>query len=179
MKGNCELKPIKQQMWTDVLSSIFYLPHLSTSGHCPLPPSHHLHVTAPLPSPPPALPSLSTSVQYHFWYSPGYSTSPPRPEKSSSSSCSIRVGQPHLGSHPARLKPRTAETPPARPGHSVTAAACKERGGLRGSTRRKYAEERCYLWALWQVARCGGYPPLYRHWRNSTGWDLQTEKLNI
>lgn len=91
-------------------------------------------------------PLLSTSVQYHSWCSPGYSTSPPRPEKSSSSSCSVWTRRPPTDSRPARLKPRrTARTSAAGLGRSAAAAASpprprREPGGPPGRKRGRCGE---------------------------------------
>lgn len=119
-------------------------------------------ITHPFPRSPPC---LSTSVRCHFWCSPGYSTSLPPPEKSSSSSCSVWASRLPLGSRLARLKTWKAETSPAGPGHSARAAARllrprKEPGGLPGRKRRRDGEESGYLWALRPVARYAGCPPL-------------------
>lgn len=99
-----------------------------------------LRVFPPL-SPSACLPCLSTSVRYHFWCSPGCSTSPPRPGKSSSSSCWV-------------VKPPTAVAIPAA---ATTAAAWKEPRGQ--PARRGSWEGRRFLGALRRAASSARRPP--------------------
>lgn len=122
---------------------------------------------------------LNTSVQYHSWCSPGYSTSLPHPEKSFSFSCSVWTSQPGSDFPLALLKTQTGWTPPS--GLERWATPChlwrrKGPGGLPGSKRRlQHGEEGGFLKAPCYVARCSGHPALWHHWWNSTGKGLKEE----
>lgn len=120
-----------------------------------------------VPSPTHPASCLSTSVQYHSWCSPGYSTSLPHQVKSSSSSCLVGSSQLNPGSRLAHLQLWTDGSPSEGREDSAVAAAAvchlwtrKEPRGLLGSKRRQCGEESGFLRGLHHVARCAGSPPL-------------------
>lgn len=161
------LQPIKQQMGTRSPPSLppTSFPQLSITVH------HTTFMSRPHCHHPPLL-LLSTIVQYHSWYSPGCSTSPPHPEKSSSSSYSVLATQPTPHCCLGCLKLRMAATSPAGPASLLWPR--KEPGGPPGSKGGRCGEEESdSLWALLRSARCAGCPQLWPRCEDSSGKGLE------